>query len=211
MDGPFRLAFAGVPEDDRGTVARQVSTGINAPLASSMGRLFDAAAAVIGLRNRCTYEGEAAMELEAAARYRYSQDGQPDVAMAALEDPHLPFPAGRDESGVFILDPLPLLSALGEGRQRGLPLDLLAREFHRAIAGASANLAATVCQEEGLSSVALGGGVFQNALLLRTLKTMLEQRGLRVLVPRLLSPNDGAIAYGQAAVATARLRIRKEE
>jgi hydrogenase maturation protein HypF len=110
---------------------------------------------------------------------------------------------------MFIMDPLPLLSALGRARQDGVPPALLATGFHTAVARTSADLAARVCEEEGLSTVVLCGGVFQNALLLRTVKGMVENMGFRVLTPRLLSPNDGAISYGQVAVAAARLRTRK--
>jgi hydrogenase maturation protein HypF len=225
----FRLAFSGVPRRNREIVTRQAEKGINSPLASSMGRLFDAAAAVLGLRNRCAYEGQAAMELEAvagglggvraAAREAgtgrmagmHFVGGQRQGADGPAEpDPHgLPFPAERDASGVYLMDPLPLLSALGGARRRGSSVGELARGFHAAVARTSAGLAARVCEEEGISVVVLSGGVFQNALLLQTVRGMLEERGLRVLIPRALSPNDGAISFGQAAVAAARLRSRE--
>ncbi|MCJ7629506.1 MAG: carbamoyltransferase HypF, partial [Longimicrobiales bacterium] len=209
----FRLAFSGLSEDDRRVVARQAAAGINAPLASSMGRLFDAAAAVLGLRNRSGYEGQAAMELEAVAEKLDWQvgalNGGPEVGRARSPVVQLPFPVERDASGMFIMDPLPLLSALGKARQDGVSMALLATGFHRAVARTSADLAARLCEEKGLSTVVLCGGVFQNALLLGTVKGMVEEMGFRVLIPRLLSPNDGAISYGQVAVAAARLRTRK--
>jgi hydrogenase maturation protein HypF len=209
LDGAFRLALEGVSDSDRRVVEAQAAAGVNAPQASSMGRLFDAAAAVLGLRNRCSYEGQAAMELEAAAGGPGSGREEEDEGMLGVWPETILFPVEREASGMRVMDPLPLLSGLGRARQSGLPLAPLALHFHRVVARTSADLAATVCEEEGITSVVLSGGVFQNALLLGTLESMLERRGLRVLVPRLLSPNDGAISFGQSAVAAARLRSRE--
>jgi hydrogenase maturation protein HypF len=201
----FGLACSDISEADRRVVARQAVTGVNAPLASSMGRLFDAAAAVLGLRNRCGFEGQAAMEMEAAAGRLDGHGGAPFVERWDSQGVRLPFPFQEDSSGMFVMNPLPLLSALGDCRQTGSSLALLAMGFHWAVARTSADLAGAVCEREGLASVALCGGVFQNALLLGMLKEMLEEMGLRVLVPRRLGPNDGAISYGQVAVAASRL------
>jgi hydrogenase maturation protein HypF len=156
-----------------------------------MGRLFDAAAAVLGVRRTARYEAQAAMELEALAG---------DVPAEPL-----PFPV-TGEAGHWRLEPVPLLAALGEGRRMGIPADELAAAFHESIAVAAAGLAARAAEWAGLDRVVLGGGVFQNARLLVTLARRVEALGLRVLVPRSLSPNDGAVSYGQAAVAAARLR-----
>jgi hydrogenase maturation protein HypF len=188
----FRLAFDGVPHRELAVAERQISHRLNAPLASSMGRLFDAAAAVLGTRRDSHYEGQAAMELEALAGER---DGEP-----------LPFPVREGRNGCREMDPLPLLAALGERAARGENRSELAARFHESVAAASSGLAIRACEENGLSTVALGGGVFQNARLLTSLRRRLESRGLRVLVPRQLSPNDGAISYGQAAVAASVLR-----
>jgi hydrogenase maturation protein HypF len=84
-------------------------------------------------------------------------------------------------------------------------VDTLAAAFHDTIASTTATAAARVCHERDIAVVALGGGTFQNARLLSTLRRTLEEEGLRVLVPRALPPNDGAISYGQAAVAAARI------
>lgn len=186
----FRLAFDGVPERERAVAETQARRGLNAPLASSLGRLFDAAAAVLGVRRVCDYEGQAAMELETLAG---DVPGRP-----------LPFPV-REEEGWF-LDPLPLLVALGERRLAGEDLPGLAARFHEGVADGLARAAERACGESGLRSVALGGGCFQNARLLVTLRRRLTAAGLRVMVPVALSPNDGSIAYGQAAVAAARLQ-----
>jgi hydrogenase maturation protein HypF len=189
--GAFTHALARIPDGTRSIAIQQIARRLNAPLASSLGRLFDAAAAVLGVRTVSRYEGEAAMELEALAGRRGAQP--------------FPFPAAQGPDGVWVLDPLPLLVALGEGRAAGVGMAELAARFHESVAAAADSLAARLAAQAGLRTVALGGGCFQNARLLVSLRARLEARGLRVLVPRRLSPNDGAVSYGQAAVAAALL------
>jgi hydrogenase maturation protein HypF len=186
----FSLAFKGVGDAERSIADLQIARHLNAPLASSMGRLFDAAAAVLGVRQRASYEGQAAAELESLA--------------GALRAHPFPFPVTERE-GRLVLDPLPLLVALGEARRSGDDVDLLAARFHESIVHACADVARSVAGATGIQVVALGGGSFQNARLLSGIRRRLEEAGLRVLVPRLLPPNDGAISYGQAAVAAALL------
>jgi hydrogenase maturation protein HypF len=188
----FREAFHGIPEKEMDVVSRQVERGLNAPVHSSMGRLFDAAAAVLGLRHHSFYEGQAAMEMETLA--------------GDLEGPELPFPVREGSGGSFEMDPLPLLAALGERKAAGHPVAELAAAFHDAVATVTGEAARRVAEARNLRQVALGGGVFQNARLLHATARRLREVGLDVLIPRLLSPNDGAISYGQAAVATAVLR-----
>ena len=187
----FRLAFEGVDPRERAVAERQATAGLNAPRASSMGRLFDAAAAVLGVRRWSEYEGQAAMELEAMAGRRVAREHRCEVT-------------GGDPEP-WVLDPIPLLAELGERRQAGEDAGDLAADFHASIAWATAELAGRACEATGLGTVALGGGVFQNARLLFSIRERLEQMGLRVLQPVRLSPNDGAISYGQAAVAAAML------
>ncbi len=188
----FARAFDAIPLDVRGIAAQQVARNLNAPLASSLGRLFDAAAAVLGVRAVCRYEGQAAMELEALAGRRPAQP--------------FPFPAAPAPDGTWILDPVPLLAALGERLAAGDGVPELAARFHESVAAATDTLAARLAAAAGLRTVALGGGCFQNARLLESVRARLAARGLRVLVPRALSPNDGAVSYGQAAVAAAQLQ-----
>ena len=187
----FRLACEGVEARERAVVERQLASRLNAPLASSMGRLFDAAAAVLGVRQVSQYEGQAAMELEALAGRRIGRE-----FLCRLNE-------GDDCS--WILDPLPLLVELGERRQRGEDPADLAADLHESIACATADLARRASELTGLSIVALGGGVFQNARLLVSVRERLERLGLEVMLPRRLGPNDGAVSYGQAAVAAAQL------
>ncbi len=185
----FARAFDGVDPSEHRLAQQQIDVGLNAPLASSMGRLFDAAAAVLGIRHVSLYEGQAAMELEALA--------------GCLPATPLPFPIVEDEGGVYLLDPLPLLIALGSLRAHGHDIAVLAARFHESVAHATLALVSRVAQATSLTTVALGGGVFQNARLLTRTHELLEEAGLQVLLPRQLSPNDGAISYGQAAVAAA--------
>ena len=186
----FALAFEGISDEQRAIVARQVERRLNTPLASSMGRLFDAAAAVLGVRRGMSYEGQAAMELESLAGSR------------AAEPFEVPI---RDDGGALLMDPVPLLAELGRRRQRGEDVRTLAGRFHESVIDAIVQVVARVAESEHVRTVALGGGSFQNARLLAGVRQRLADGGLRVLVPRHLGPNDGAISYGQAAVAAALL------
>jgi hydrogenase maturation protein HypF len=190
IDRAFDYALRDVPPKEREIAEVQVRRGLNAPIASSMGRLFDAAAAVIGVRRAASYEGQAAMELEALAGNRRGT-----VYPCRL----------LSREGRILLDPLPLLSRLGCRRVSGADPAGLAADFHESIASATAQIIRRLAQDTGLEVVALSGGVFQNARLLAALTMRLEADGLTVLVPRRLPPNDGAVSFGQAAVAAARL------
>jgi hydrogenase maturation protein HypF len=187
----FRLAGGGVSPLERAVVERQLATRLNSPLASSMGRLFDAAAAVLGVRQLSQYEGQAAMELEALAGRHAGRQ--------------LRFSLVDGDDCTWILDPLPLLAELGGRRQAGEDLTDLAADLHETIASATAELAQRACEANDLSVVVLAGGVFQNARLLVSVRERLESMGVTVLLPRRLGPNDGAVSYGQAAVAAAQL------
>ena len=184
-------------EQTRSVTATMIERGINSPRTSSMGRLFDAAAAILGICDKATYEGEPAIELEAAA-WR-ALDGK----TVRLDGNHTGVFTSADDSP--ILDPQPLIEALLNGIEAGAPADRLALDFHIAIARSSARIAREICAREGLDTVALSGGVFMNRLLLQLLTHELKDAGLAVLVPHTVPVNDGCIAYGQAAIARARL------
>ena len=174
-----------------------IKRNINSPRTSSMGRLFDAAAAILGICGTATYEGEPAIELEAAAWHALgSRTVRPIDYQSGI-------PTSVDDS--TILDSQPLIEALLEGIEAGASPDRLALGFHIVIARTSARIASEICAREGIDTVALSGGVFMNRLLLRLLTRELKDAGLAVLVPCTVPVNDGCIAYGQAAVARARL------
>jgi hydrogenase maturation protein HypF len=159
-----------------------------------VGRLFDAAAALLGARHRVSYEAQAAIELEALARsvdrhLAPSFPGMVGVVRAA---------------GMAVFDPSPLLAAVVDARDAGTPPSLVAAGFHQALGGASALLAAELADAHALDTVALTGGVFQNALFADIVQAELVAAGKRVLVHRAVPPNDGGISIGQAAIVAAR-------
>lgn len=184
-------------EQTRSVTATMIERGINSPRTSSMGRLFDAAAAILGICDKATYEGEPAIELEAAA---WRALGGKTVR---LDGNHAGVFTSADDSP--ILDPQPLIESLLNGIEAGTPADRLALEFHIAITHATTHIACEICNRENLDTVALSGGVFMNRLLLQLLTHELKNAGLAVLVPHTVPVNDGCIAYGQAAIARARL------
>lgn len=194
--GADRL-LGSLDEQTRSVTATMIERGINSPRTSSMGRLFDVAAAILGICGQATYEGEPAIELEAAA---WRALGGKTVR---LDGNHAGVFTSADDSP--ILDPQPLIEALLNGIEAGAPADRLALGFHIAITHATTHIASEICAREGLDTVALSGGVFMNRLLLQLLTRELKYAGLAVLVPHTVPVNDGCIAYGQAAVASARL------
>ncbi len=180
-----------VPAGELALAERQIATETNCPLASSMGRLFDAAAAIVGLRLASDYEGQAAMELEALAHNRVAAEH--------------PVPLEDDGQGGWVMDPVPLLTHLAIRKARGAHVGDLAADFHASVARAAEQLVLRAAGRHHLSTVALSGGTFQNARLVSSLQKRLTEHGLRVLVARRLPPNDGAVSYGQAVIAAARL------
>ena len=189
--------LGGLDEQTRSVTTTMIKRNINSPRTSSMGRLFDAAAAILDICGTATYEGEPAIELEAAAWRAFGREN------ASSTDSQVG--ASTPADGSPILDPKPLFEALLSGIEAGVPADKLALDFHIAIARASARIASEICAREGLDTVALSGGVFMNRLLLQLLTRELKDAGLAVLVPHAVPVNDGCISYGQAAVARARL------
>ncbi len=189
--------LGGLDEQTRSITTTMIKRNINSPRTSSMGRLFDAAAAILDICGTATYEGEPAIELEAAAWRAFGREN------ASSTDSQVG--ASTPADGSPILDPKPLFEALLSGIEAGVPTGRLALGFHIAIARASARIASEICAREGIDTVALSGGVFMNRLLLRLLTRELKDAGLAALVPRTVPVNDGCIAYGQAAVARARL------
>lgn len=198
--GAARL-FGSLDEQTRSVTATMIERGINSPRTSSMGRLFDAAAAILGICDKATYEGEPAIEFEAAAwRALSSESACPTGNMASFSVTESSRP-----DDCHVLNSRPLFEALLEGIRTGVPAGKLALDFHVTIARASARIASEICVREGIDTVVLSGGVFMNRLLLQFLTRELKSAGLTVLVPHTAPVNDGCIAYGQAAVASARL------
>lgn len=188
-------------EQTRSVTATMIERGINSPRTSSMGRLFDAAAAILGICDKATYEGEPAIELEAAAwRALSSESACPAGNIAGFSVTESSRP-----DACHVLNSRSLIEALLEGIRAGTAAYRLALDFHIAVARSSARIASDICVHEGIDTVALSGGVFMNRLLLQLLVREFKSAGLTVLVPHTVPVNDGCIAYGQAAVASARL------
>ncbi|MDH3525024.1 MAG: carbamoyltransferase HypF [Acidobacteriota bacterium] len=178
---------AGAFDDEVGALlGKMLATGSRAPVTTSAGRLFDGVAALVGLRNEVSFEGQAAMELEFVADW-------------AIEDA---YSIDVREGAALELDWRPLLAAVVEDSRRGVPAAIIAARFH----GALAEGIGRVAERVGEPVVALSGGCFQNLLLTERCRRRLRRGGFEVLIHRQVPPNDGGISLGQAAVAAARRR-----
>jgi hydrogenase maturation protein HypF len=167
---------------ERWELVRQ-SLSVNAPHSSGAGRLFDACSALLGVRERVSYEGQAAIELEHVAGHVAAPAYPCKVAGGVIRGSEL-IAAAHDD--------------LGAGRDRAE----IAAAFHEGVAAA---FAAACIETDGPETVVLSGGCLQNLRLLGSLRARLEQAGFRVLAHATVPPNDGGVSYGQAAVAAARL------
>jgi hydrogenase maturation protein HypF len=162
--------------------------GVGSPPTSSVGRLFDAVAAVLGVCDQVNYEGQAAIQLEQRA------------------DPHErgAYPVRLGDGSPFTVSGADLVAAVVADLRAGAGVPSIAARFHNAVAGLVIAGALRLRETTDLTTVALSGGVFQNHLLLERAVAGLEAEGFGVLVHHRVPPNDGGISLGQAAVATAR-------
>jgi hydrogenase maturation protein HypF len=194
---------AAVDPDRWRAVASMARTGTAAPWTTSAGRLFDAVAALCGVRTVSRYEGQAAMELESLAARDERGSYEIPVVEAAGDEPR----AGDDRrvatgAGV-VLDARPLVNAVARDVAAGVAPAIVAARFHAGLADATAEACLRIAGARGLDLVALSGGVFGNRLLLERTCARLEAAGMCVLRQRRLPANDGGVAYGQAAIAAA--------
>jgi len=180
------------PPQEQTIVRQQLEKRLNAPLTSSMGRLFDAAAALCGVLQEVTYEAQAAIWLEAGAD--------------ADETAAYPFAIARGEDGSYLFDPEPLLIALLADLRGGVPVPILSARFHNGVADLVRDICLLAREETGIATATLSGGVFQNATLLRAAGERLRHAGFAVLTHELVPPNDGGLALGQAAIAAFTVR-----
>jgi hydrogenase maturation protein HypF len=164
---------------------RAFDRGVNAPSTTSVGRLFDAAAALLGLCPRASYEGEAPMRLE---------------ALCEEEVPPMALPLARDAMGIWRSDWAPLVAAMQDA---GRAPEVRAAMFHSTLAQALIDQALAVRGHTGVTRVGLGGGVFQNRVLTEQVQARLTAEGFEVLIPERLPVNDAAISYGQLIEAGA--------
>jgi hydrogenase maturation protein HypF len=189
----------------RAVLDRMLARGVNSPLASSCGRLFDAVAATLGFaRERASYEGEGAVEMEAAVD-RDCLENEDDRLSYPFSIPHPASP------GLPYLEPLGMWTALLGDLISHTPVGVMAARFHRGLANGIVrmveHIAAPLAAPDGavLPRIALSGGVFQNRILFERVLQGLERRGFSVLTHARVPCNDGGLALGQAAIAAARL------
>lgn len=180
----------------RATLDAMIAGGLNAPLASSCGRLFDAVAAAVGLcADRQSHEGDAAARLESLALAAWGDDAEAyPLALGA-----------EGASGMRILDPAPMWRALFEDLAAETPADAVAARFHRGLAASVAEAAGALADAQGVRTVALSGGCFQNRLIFEETLGRLRGAGFKVLTQSQAPANDGGLSLGQAAIAAARL------
>ncbi len=205
---PARMALSllwalGVPWEDnlapvqalspieRESLRHQLEHHINVPLTSSMGRLFDAISALLGVRQEVSYEGQAAIELEALA-----QPGELGYYSWQIE---------KDEILVT-----PMVAAILDDLKRGTSPAVISARFHNTITRLGLDLAERIRQQTGIKKIALSGGVWQNLRLLETTTTLLNNNGFTPLIHHQAPPNDGCVAFGQAMIAAYRYSRNKE-
>ena len=180
-DVPFEAA----PQGHVRVVRRMISSGVNTVRTSSCGRLFDAVASIVGLRQEVNFEGQAAIELE-----MISEEGCAER-----------YPYGIDGDGPWQVDFRPAIESIARQVSSGAPRGQMAAKFHNTLAEATVEVCRRIGTETGLRRVCLSGGTFQNVRLLGTTVAGLRSRGFEVFLHALVPPNDGGIALGQAAVA----------
>lgn len=173
--------------DARETIRRMLDTGLNTPLTSSMGRLFDAVSSLAGVRQSINYEAQAAIELEAIV--------------------------DRDEGQAYVfdigdgsIDPINVIRAAVEDVLSGVATHRIAARFHRGVANMVVDVCRALRERNGGEEIVLSGGVWQNMILLSWTVRMLRDSGFHVYVHRKVPANDGGLALGQAAVASSRMK-----
>jgi hydrogenase maturation protein HypF len=176
------------------TVERMLHRRLHTPMTSSMGRLFDAVAALAGVRDTVSYEGQAAMELEWLAT-TVPPEGAYPLALEAAEEGGAP---------KWIIDTRPLIRAVAQHAAQAVPARTIARRFHSTLVELVGMVCAKLRGATGIETVVLSGGVFLNALFTSEVSERLRRDGLRTYRHRLVPPNDGGLSLGQLAVAAGR-------
>lgn len=220
-----------LPEKEMALFARMMERGINSPLTSSCGRLFDAVAALLNLRHTVSYDGQGAIELEALAESAGEEDEVKSPFVKACPEQSRRVDSGGFASDVNIKstpahlfqsgeysfkivineeDPLqldfsPMFTEILADIAAGIQPAVIAYSFHRTVASAATGVCLHIAASTGLDRVILSGGVFQNRLLSEMIYNALSSKGLAVFTHRLVPPNDGGIALGQAAIAGRRM------
>ncbi|MBS6940073.1 MAG: carbamoyltransferase HypF [Slackia piriformis] len=201
LEHPAAAAALSALGEEAQTCDRMIERGLNCPMTSSAGRLLDAASALLGICTEPSYEGEAAVLLEAAC------DGvgcDESYEIALVKNTALETSTAHDTS-VVLLDAEPLFQALLDDMATGVETGVMAAKVHNAFVGAIAQTCLVANAAYGIATVALGGGVFMNRRIVEGAAAALESAGFTVALSKELPPNDGAVSYGQAVVAAARI------
>jgi len=178
-----------LPAADLRLLRQMIAKGLNSPLTSSCGRLFDAVAALAGVRQKVSYEGQAALELEIVL------EGGPEAGEYLFEL--------QTQDDLLVVDPAPMIRALVADLQGGGAPGLLSARFHNGLARVIGQVCDRLRQQQGIAAVALSGGVFQNRYLTERTLEILGKLNFSVYTHSLVPPNDGGLALGQAVIAGA--------
>jgi hydrogenase maturation protein HypF len=200
-DFPAKL-LSGLDRKKTGMVAKMIESNVNSPLTSSVGRLFDAVSAMLGLSHVVTYEGEAAVALERAATS--FMDNNVSILPAAYD-----FRLVENSNNELVLDLAPMIMAIADDVLAKREVGRIAMKFHFTLVSAVVEIAKRIRERAGINVAALGGGVFQNALFLDETVNALEKDGFSVYHNERVPPNDGGIALGQAIISAALCRRSK--
>jgi hydrogenase maturation protein HypF len=171
-----------------------IARGLNSPQTTSMGRLFDAAAALLGICRYNTFHSQAPMELEAHAHLAAGEQQAYDAGIVAGDD------------GTLVIKSTDVIRALVEDVRQDTPTPVCAARFHNAIAHATLRVCEHIRERSGLSTVALSGGVFANKFLTERLVSLLEDKGFTALLNTAVPAGDGGVSLGQAAAAAWRYK-----
>jgi hydrogenase maturation protein HypF len=185
-------AVAACPPAERRVLERQLETGLNTVPTSSIGRLFDAVASLMGVRHVVTYEAQAAIEMEGAA--------EDDAAAYAFGLSH--------QNDVTLINPAPVLTAIVDDLRAGIGVGPIAARFHNAVATCMVDVCVALRETTGLNTVVLSGGVFQNIRLLHAALVRLRAEGFNTLTQRVVPANDGGLALGQAVIGSTSQRAK---
>lgn len=206
LDHPQAKTFIDKYVDNPALYEQMIDRGINAPLTSSVGRLFDAASALLGICAHPRYEGEAAILLEACVHdyIAHPSDWDPANAVGSYMIQIIKNTATENstafDTSVLLLDAAPVFKAMLDDMNAGAPVGYIAKRFHDAFIKAIVDTAELVRALYGISLVALAGGVFMNRYLIERALTQLQEQGFTVALNKELPPNDASVSYGQAVL-----------
>jgi len=171
-------------------IRQQLKRGINSPLTSSAGRLFDAISALAGVREEIDYEAQAAIELEMVAPNEVNETELKAYPFSIIE-----------HQGVRVVKLVELFSTVVQDVKNQAPTSIISLKFHNTVAQIIATMCKSIAKDTGITQVALSGGVFQNRLLLKLATASLDREGFNVLTHHQVPCNDGGISLGQAVIA----------